>query len=87
MEPMLPQSLGGSDSEILGVGDVMMNSPDMNAGLMPATPPPPPPPPPPPGTGLQPAFISLEFTTTSLALRFLSLTHPRTLATLLPYCP
>ena len=38
MEPMLPQSLGGSDSEILGVGDVMMNSPDMNAGLMPATP-------------------------------------------------
>ena len=36
MEPMLPQSLGGSDSEILGVGDVMMNSPDMNAGLMPA---------------------------------------------------
>ena len=42
MEPMLPQSLGGSDSEILGVGDVMMNSPDMNAGLMPATPSPPP---------------------------------------------
>ena len=34
MEPMLPQSLGGSDSEILGVGDVMMNSPDMNAGLI-----------------------------------------------------
>ena len=44
MEPMLPQSLGGSDSEILGVGDVMMNSPDMNAGLMPATPSPPSPP-------------------------------------------
>ena len=48
MEPMLPQSLGGSDSEILGVGDVMMNSPDMNAGLMPPPPPPAPPPPPPP---------------------------------------
>ena len=47
MEPMLPQSLGGSDSEILGVRDVMMNSSQMNAGL-------------------RPAFISSEFTMTSL---------------------
>ena len=39
MEPMLPQSLGGSDTEILRVRDVMMNSSEINAGLRPVPPP------------------------------------------------
>ena len=38
MEPILPQSLGGSDSEILGVRYIMMNSSEMNTGLRPAPP-------------------------------------------------
>ena len=49
MEAILPQFLGGSDSEILGVRDVMMNSEEMNAGLRPA---------PPQRAGLRTAFIS-----------------------------